>query len=57
MAKAVLVALYDTIRAGKRVATIAACDLPAVKVWLWSNGYKYKANRMGDHIEIMIDEK
>ena len=57
MAKANLISLYEQIQNGKRVVSVTTRDLPAVRLWLWYNGYKYKSNRMGDTYNLMIEEK
>ena len=57
MAKANLISLYEQIQKGKRVVSVTTRDLPAVRMWLWYNGYKYKSNRMGDTYNLMIEKK
>lgn len=57
MAKASLIMIYEQVRNGKRVVSVTARDLPAVRMWLWYNGYTYKSNRIGDTYNLMINKK
>lgn len=49
--------IYESVKRGKRVVVIDSRDLLPVRVWLWKNGYTYKANRNGEFLELMIDKR
>lgn len=49
--------IYADIAAGKRLVSVPAADLRAVKIWLWRNGYKWKTNTIGKMANILIEER
>ena len=49
--------VYSQIQAGKRLVSVPAADLRAIKMWLWRNGYRWKVNRNGETANILIEEK
>ena len=49
--------IYEQILSGKRVVATTARALPALRVWLWRNGFSYKKNCHGDVVNLMITEK
>lgn len=49
--------MYAEIEAGKRLVSVPAADLRAVKIWLWRNGYSWKTNKNGKVVNILIEER
>lgn len=49
--------IYEQIAQGKRLVSVPAARLGALKVWLWRNGYTWKTNSNGRSCDVMIDTK
>ena len=49
--------IYSDIQAGKRLVSVPAADLRAVKMWLFRNGYRWKTNINGEVTNILIERK
>lgn len=50
-------AIYEQVANGKRVVCATARELPALKIWLFRHGFRWKTNRNGDVVNILISEK
>lgn len=48
---------YAEIEAGKRLVSVPVADLPAVKMWLWEHGFRWKTNKNGEVVNILIEER
>ena len=49
--------LYEQIADGKRLVSVPAARLAALKIWLWRNGYTWKTNTNGQVCNVLINEK
>lgn len=49
--------VYAEIEAGKRMVSISCADLPALRMWLWRNGYSFKTNVNGRVCNVLIEKK
>ena len=50
-------AIYEQVANGKRVVCATVRELPALKIWLFRHGFRWKTNRNGDVVNILISEK
>lgn len=49
--------LYEDIKKGKRVAQVLPAALPALRVWLWRNGYAHTTcKQQGKTIQVIITQ-